>query len=189
MSMWATLGKLIAEPIIVRMPGFIMNRIYPHSRLESAFEIDLRSGGGLAVLNTAPPSLAGNLRMTNHLPFEVRIDRCTFEIWFGQPNCEVTLRESFSIPGHSTNNGVFFKAQLSEAQLKQAKSVLDHPLFGYVYLYGVAECDVGFTKFKKSINLQRTNYEIVSMAQYRSAPTFEDSVATEAPVAGTNNHG
>lgn len=186
MSAWATFAKVILEPIIGGLPGFFMNRMYPSSRLENCFEVDLRSAGGLAVLNTSPPSLAGNLRMTNHLPFEVIVERCCFDIWFGQPNAEVSLKESLTIPKHSTNNGVYFRAQLSDVQFAQAKQLLDHPTFGYVYLDGVAECKVGFTKFKKRIYIERNNHDIVSMAHYRVAPTFDEPAATSTAAPPEN---
>lgn len=182
MSVLLSLGKTILAPILKHLPGFAMRRIYTEQKLNSGVEVDLRSIGGVVVMNLGGiPTIEIALRATNHLPFDVVIDRCNIEVWFGQPTLKISLDAPLTISANSTRSDLRFRAHLSEAEFSSVKSALDTADLGSaLYIYVLARCEAGFAKFEKAVTIERRGHDLASIPRYRTIQPYIDPAIVKA---------
>jgi hypothetical protein len=154
--------KSVIEFIAGLVPGLLLRGHYTESRLEHLVEIDLRTTNPVTITNqTVLPEVNVYLRVTNFLPFEVKLTHGVIDVWLGQPLAkQIALPRSIVIPAHATNSDVFFTAMLADNQIAFATAAMENAGPGKVVsVSGALTFETRIRGFVKAFIFERRDRE------------------------------
>ena len=116
------IGLWFLEKVIAVVPGLLLKRVFPPEKVATHIRVELVGERPIAPsLTSSVPHLDLNLSVTNLSPLQLRLDRMLVDLWFGQPVLNGALLERMVVPPRSTENLMYFRGQLSSAQVRQVE--------------------------------------------------------------------
>lgn len=84
--MWEPITGFFIERLYQLLPKWLDQRLLPPIKVAEKLEIDLQRDTPIEFwLGTDPPRVTVNLRVANHSPITVELDRTFMDIWVGAP--------------------------------------------------------------------------------------------------------
>jgi len=105
--------------------------------------------------------------VVNHSDFDIRINRLTAKVYFGQTLVKLSSETHIDVSAHTTEREVQFMNTLDDSQKQQLTDFFydDNGAMRVVYIDVTAACEAGRTAFVLSPHRGRYGPEVNSMAR------------------------
>jgi hypothetical protein len=162
MAIWSELLGVLLETLRF-MPGFLLRRLYPSEKLQSALEITVRPQNPLSFsISSDVPSVSIYLQVINHSVIDLELDHLFAEMWSDSPHMmrlAICQSRERSFLRHHSSGDIYCRDFLNELQVRQIRLAQEKQLTFTLHVTAFFDTKLGKVK-KEKVSIERLKAEI-----------------------------